>query len=196
MSALARLRAVKGTRGRMPTLGATFRFPSAQRARMPMSVSVPHRHLWSPDRLSSAELQALLDTAAALERAKRRGDGWGPLRGRHLALLCNGADDAATAFQRAVHELGGSVALLDAHDWQTQAGARVADAARLLGRLYDAVDCCDLPPALLEQIEAHCGVPVFNGVAKADHPLSAMVAALLADNRQCALQALMVCSLQ
>ncbi len=161
-----------------------------------MSASVPHRHLWSPDRLSSTDLQALLDTAAALERAKQRGDGWGPLRGRHLALLCSGADEAAATFQRAVHELGGSVALLDAHQWQTHAGAGVADAARLLGRLYDAVDCCGMPLALLEQIDAHCGVPVFNGVAQADHPLSAMVAALLADNRQCALQALMVCSLQ
>jgi ornithine carbamoyltransferase len=161
-----------------------------------MTASVPHRHLWSPDRLSSTDLQALLDTAAALQRARQCGAPWGPLRGRRLALLCSGAGEAAAAFQRAVHELGGSVTLLDAHDWQTSARGRVADAARLLGRLYDAVDCCDLPLPLLEQIDAHCGVPVFNGVAQADHPSSAMVAALLANNRQCALQALVVCSLQ
>jgi ornithine carbamoyltransferase len=144
-----------------------------------MTASVPHRHLWSLDRLSSTDLQALLDTAAALKLAKQRAEGWGPLRGRHLALLCSAADpSSAGAFQRAAHELGGSVALLDAGDWQAHAGAGVADAARLLGRLYDAVDCCDLPLALLEQIDAACGVPVFNGVAQANHPLSAMGALL------------------
>ena len=41
----------------------------------------------------------------------------------------------------------------------------------MLGRLYDAVDCGDLPPQLLEQIDAHCGVPVLNGVAQSEHPL-------------------------
>jgi hypothetical protein len=31
----------------------------------------------------------------------------------------------------------------------------------LLGKLYDAVDCCDLPPTLVEQIDRHAGVPVL-----------------------------------
>jgi len=139
-----------------------------------MSSSVPHRHLWSPDRLSSADLQALLDATVALKRAKQRDPGWGPLRGRHLALLTQGTDDAASAFARAVHELGGTVTLLDAHDWLSSAGARIADAARMLGRLYDAIDCCGLAPATIEQIDAHCGVPVFNGLARSDHPINAL----------------------
>jgi ornithine carbamoyltransferase len=143
-----------------------------------MTASVPHRHLWSPERLSGDDLQALLDTAAALKRAQQRGDGWDPLRGRQLALLIDCHDEAALAFQRAVHDLGGSVALLDINDWQSSTGQRVPEAARMLGRLYDAIDCCGLPAPLLEQIDANCGVPVFNGVAQADHLLGVLAALL------------------
>ena len=144
-----------------------------------MTSSVPHRHLWSPERLSSADLDTLLDTAAALKRAKQRDHRWGPLRGRHLALLSGvTTDDTVLAFQRAVQGLGGTVALLDTHDWQLNAIDRVPDAARMLGRLYDAIDCCDLPEPLLEQIDAHCGMPVFNGLACASHPMRAVGALL------------------
>jgi ornithine carbamoyltransferase len=148
-----------------------------------MYTSIPHRHLWSPERLSSADLQALLHTGAALKRAKLRDPSWGPLRGRHLALLANGghgaanllgADDAARAFAQAVHELGGTVTVLDARDWLSSAGARIPEAARMLGRLYDAIDCYGLPATLLEQIDAHCGVPVFNGLAQAAHPIGGL----------------------
>jgi ornithine carbamoyltransferase len=137
-----------------------------------MSCSIPHRHLWSPERLSTADLQALLDAASEVKRAKQRDPSWAPLRGRRLAVLAHQGDDGAFAFERAVRELGGTVTLLDTRDWQSSAGARVADAARMLGRLYDAVDCCGLPAPLLEEIDAHCGVPVFNGVARTEHPLS------------------------
>jgi ornithine carbamoyltransferase len=143
-----------------------------------MTSTVPHRHLWSPERLSSADLHTLLDTAAALKRAKQSGHGWGPLRGRHLALLSSDSDGAVQAFRHAVQGLGGTVAHLDAHEWQSSAGERVPDAARMLGRLYDAIDCCDLPGPVLEQIDRHSGVPVFNGLACASHPLSAVGALL------------------
>ena len=123
-------------------------------------------------------MQALLDAAAALKRARRRGHGWDPLRGRHLALLIDCHDEDTQAFQRAVHDLGASVALLDASDWRSSAGERVPDAARMLGRLYDAIDCCGLPMPLLEQIDANCGVPVFNGMAQADHLLGVLAALL------------------
>jgi ornithine carbamoyltransferase len=165
------LTAVKVFSGPVPTLATT------QRSRR-MTTSVPHRHLWSPERLSRDDLEALLETASALKRAQQLGHGWDPLRGCHLASLCDRYDEATLAFQRAVHDLGGSVALLDAHKWQSSAAQRVPEAARMLGRLYDAIDCCGVPAQLLEQIDAHCGVPVFNGVAQANHPLGLLAAFL------------------
>ena len=143
-----------------------------------MSCSIPHRHLWSAERLSGADLLALLDTAAEVKRGKQRDPGWAPLRGRHIAVLAPQGDDATLGFELAVRELGGKATLLDARDWQSSAGTRVAEAARMLGRLYEAIDCSGLPAPLLEQIDAHCGVPVFNGLARPDHPLSAVGALL------------------
>jgi ornithine carbamoyltransferase len=143
-----------------------------------MSCSIPHRHLWSPERLSAADLHALLDTAAEVKRAKQRDSGWAPLRGRNIAVLAQQNDDATLGFERAVRELGGKATRLDVRDWHSSAGARVADAARMLGRLYEAIDCSGLPAPLVEQIDAHCGVPVFNGLARPDHPLSALGALL------------------
>lgn len=143
-----------------------------------MSCSIPHRHLWSAERLSAAELHALLEAATEIKRAKQRDAGWAPLRGRNLAVLAQPSDDAALSLGRAVRELGGTPTLLDTRDWQSREGTRMAEAARMLGRLYDAVDCGDLPPQLLEQIDAHCDVPVFNGLARPEH-LSNAVGMLL-----------------
>ncbi|MCW5657715.1 MAG: hypothetical protein KIT60_08425 [Burkholderiaceae bacterium] len=136
--------------------------------------TVPHRHLWSPERLTAYDLQLLLNTAAMLKRAGagQRADGWAPLRGRHVALLCSGGSGVAPAFERAVTELGGTASLLNADEWRARAGDRIPEAARLLGRLYDAIDCCDLPAEIIEQIETHSGVPVFNGLGKSDHPMA------------------------
>jgi len=172
-----------------------------------MSRFVPHRHLWSPARLSSADLDALLYTAATLDRAKQPSHGWRPLRGRRLALLCNCADDTTLSFQRAVHELGGTATRLDAKEWLSNAIERMPDAARVLGRLYDGIDCCDLPAPLVDQIEAHSGVPVFNGIARPEHPLrqlivdargaqGALPAGLSTEEQRLALQALVICGMQ
>jgi ornithine carbamoyltransferase len=87
-------------------------------------------------------------------------------------LLCSKRrGDAALAFERAVTGLGGTATVLDADEWRTRTAYGVQEAAKMLGRLYDAIDCCDLPPSLVEQIETHVHVPVFNGLAQGNHPL-------------------------
>jgi ornithine carbamoyltransferase len=131
---------------------------------------ITHRRLCAPAALSAAEVLALLETAAALKQTTRRSSGWQPLRGRHLALLCADADPACALFGRAMAELGASVALLHAGTWLRTAGDELPKAARVLGKLYDAVDCCGVAPPIVEQIDRHAGVPVFDGLALAEHP--------------------------
>jgi ornithine carbamoyltransferase len=135
-----------------------------------MLPSLPHGPLASPDQLSARDVSALLASAAALKRAGQR-TAWQPLRGRHLALMGARPGDDAEAFGAAVTPLGGSVSLLHAGAWLSSACDQLPEAARVLGRLYDAVDCCDLPAALLAQIGHHAGVPVFDGLARPGHPL-------------------------
>jgi ornithine carbamoyltransferase len=131
--------------------------------------ALPYRRLWSPDLLSRDDLLTLLDNAAALRLKTHRLNGWQPLRGRRFALVCSAPGRAADEFSRALGQVGGSVALLGAKAWAEQRD--LPGAARLLGRLYDAIDGGDAPPALVEHIDRYAGVPVFNGIAQSDHAL-------------------------
>jgi ornithine carbamoyltransferase len=131
--------------------------------------ALPYRRLWSPDLLSRDDVHALLENTTALRRKARRSNAWQPLRGRRFALLCAAPGPAADTFTRALASVGGSVALLGAKAWAEQRD--LPGAARLLGRLYDAIDGGDAAPALVEHIDRHAGVPVFNGLAQPDHAL-------------------------
>lgn len=147
---------------------------------MPLNArqEVDPRHLWTVEALSGTELRCLLDRALQL----RREAGRAPLRGRNLALLCEGEpDEAARALQRAAGELGAQVATLRTSD--TCPDGRTVDQAtvRLLGRLYDAIDCHGLGQPQVETIAREAGIPVFNGLGGRDRPartLAELVGAL------------------
>jgi ornithine carbamoyltransferase len=67
----------------------------------------------------------------------------------------------------------------------------------MLGRLYEAVECQGLEPALVQQIGQHAGIPVFDGAAMRGHPAEQLAELLgdktpLADNRCFLLQALLL----
>ena len=94
-----------------------------------------------------------------------------PLQGKKLGLVCAVADDdAARLFTRAANALGAQVALLRPHLSALSTSAEVQRTARVLGRLYDALDCIGMPHDLVLRIGADAGVPVFDGLASATHP--------------------------
>lgn len=130
-----------------------------------------HRTVWSYDGLSRADLLALLDSAGRLKQAARAGKASAPLRSKNLALL---GDARNELLRRAATDLGAKVASL------SSAGGNVLNgSARLLGRLYDAVDGGPMSPAALEQLAQEADVPVFNGLGTDDHP-TRVLAELLA----------------
>ncbi|MCW5666722.1 MAG: hypothetical protein KIT35_23055 [Piscinibacter sp.] len=132
-------------------------------------------HLWSVEALSGRELRCLLERARRLRHEPAQA----PLRGRNLALLCDGEpDEAARALQRAAGELGAQVATLRASD--TCPDGHTVDQAtvRLLGRLYDAIDCHGLGEPQVEIIAREAGIPVFNGLGERDRPARSLAALL------------------
>ena len=136
---------------------------------------VPYRHLWNTRELSAGELDVLLGVAwrmPDLLAANAR-----PLQGRHLAVL--GAPEQAQPFGEAMEALGARVSRLGAAGPEAAPEPDTAKAQRLLGRLYDAIECCGVPPAYVEALDAQAGVPVFNGLADEGHPLRG-IATLLA----------------
>lgn len=125
--------------------------------------------------MDAEESRRFLEAVRAL-RGRRAGRP--VLQGRHIALLCGGPHHAPEIFGRAVAAAGGSLALLHDATWQPGGGAPMPEAARLLGSLYDAVDACHLPAEACADIEHHACIPVFDGLARPDHPLRLYAAAL------------------
>jgi ornithine carbamoyltransferase len=144
-----------------------------------------HRRLWSIDGLSGADLLAVLEVAQRLKRARREGRTDAPLRGRNLAMLSDAEPTSgAGSLRRAASELGAQVAHLRPSEARLAPGGDTEATARLLGRLYDAIDCTDMAPSLVEDVARGVDVPVYNGLAKPAHP-TRVLAELLALQESC-----------
>jgi ornithine carbamoyltransferase len=147
---------------------------------------------------SAAAQQTLLARARLLQQAQLSPEGLPRLlQGRRLGLLCAGPAEAAAPqaelFQRAAEALGAQVVRLQpALDLE-----HVEDIGRMLGRLYDAVECQGLAPAMVLALARAAGVPVFDALA-GPHSAGARLVSLLAgpgaaeDKRRWLLQAALV----
>lgn len=145
----------------------TQRKPAPRRAPDDASAVNPllQRQLLSLAPLDEHSAAALLAAARAL----RRGDG-APLAGKNIALMCGATAHALTgAFLEAATALGARVARID----PAQPGT---DMARLIEHLYDAIDCEALPPGFAIELQERLAVPVFDGLAREDHPMFALLA--------------------
>jgi ornithine carbamoyltransferase len=137
-----------------------------------------HHALWSLDGLTRNDLLTLVGRARQFERAAGLADGRpAPLRGKNLALLSDDHASAdAAAFLRAATELGAHVARVRATEPGAGGRRDPRDTAGLLGQLYDAIECQGLPEGEWRQLDRDAGVPVFNGIASAGHPLQKLAA--------------------
>jgi ornithine carbamoyltransferase len=138
-----------------------------------------------PDRSSTAspsfEMDMLLASARRLQRADANATVRALLHGKILGLVCEAAEGVdARLFQDAATGLGARVThiLPGVSELGTADDDTLANTARVLGRLYDGIECQGLAPALVERLRRAAGVPVFDGLATALHP-TAGVADLL-----------------
>ena len=123
------------------------------------------------DQLVSADQRALLETAAALRRAEQAGFAQPLLRGKHIALMCGDPHcETARRFLDAATRLGAQVSRIQADAAATGPDDGERD-ARMLGRLYDALECEHAPAEVAERLRRIAGVPVFNGVARPGNAL-------------------------
>lgn len=128
-------------------------------------VSTPAFPLATLPRTEGAALLSLARSLAA-------GGATPSLRGRNLALVCE-EDDADTALlRRAATGLGMQVARIRPALGADSSAREIEDTARVLGRLYAAVEWPGMPLPLLEQVARGAGVPVYDGMSSAGHPLA------------------------
>ena len=149
---------------------------------------------------TAVDVDTLLASARALQRAACAGATRPLLRGKNLGLLCEADDGAAELFRRAAAELGARVSHIPPSLSELSTPGEVLHTARLLGRLYDAVECLGMAPALVREVGDGAGVPVYDGLASPHHP-TARLAGLLGgetsevENRRYVLQAVLLSTL-
>lgn len=158
----------------------------------PSSPPEPDAAPWPDDDL------ALFEQAVALRRAFAEGSPLPLLRGRNLGLLCPDANTpAARLFREAAGALGAQVAHIRADAYAIGVDMELASAARVLGRLYDTVECQGLAPGVAQQLAALTGSVVCDGLAVDGGAMDRLARRLggsaeRTDNRRFALQALLL----
>jgi ornithine carbamoyltransferase len=122
--------------------------------------------------MSADTESALLAQALALQRAALAGQPQQLLRGKNFALLSAvvGASDEADLFRSAAAALGAHVAHVRASLVETSTAREVEHTARLLARLYDAVECQGMTAALVQRLGRAVDMPVYDRLASAQHP--------------------------
>src|SRR5947199_2790417 len=117
------------------------------------------------------ELRYLLRLSEALKLAKYAGTEAQHLVGKEIALIFEKTSTRTrSAFEVASFDEGAHVTYLDPSGSQLGDKESIADTARVLGRMYDAIEYRGNAQADVETLAEHAGVPVYNGLTDEWHP--------------------------
>ena len=120
---------------------------------------------------TSAEWTSLLDLAAELKAAKKRGGEVQRLGGKNVALIFEKTSTRTRcAFEVAAYDQGAHVTYLDPTGSQIGHKESMKDTARVLGRYYDGIEYRGSSQANVEILGEFAGVPVWNGLTDEWHP--------------------------
>ena len=134
------------------------------------------RHFLNLSDAGGDAIAAMLDDALERKAARR---GWPvgkpdpdtPLAGQVLAMVFEKSSTRTrVSFDIAMRQLGGGCFVLDAASSQLGRGETIADTARVLGRMADAIMLRTGDHAKVEELAAGAGVPVINGLTDLSHP--------------------------
>ncbi len=134
------------------------------------------RHFLDLSDAGGEALAAMINDAIARKAAraslpKGAPDPDAPLAGRVLAMVFEkNSTRTRVSFDMAMRQLGGSAIVLDAGTTQLGRGETVADTARVLSRMADAIMIRTDDHAKIEEMAAHASVPVINGLTDLSHP--------------------------
>jgi ornithine carbamoyltransferase len=129
------------------------------------------RHFVTLADYSPEEITYLLDLAADLKEAKREGREEQRLSGKEIALIFE-KDSTRTrcAFEVAAYDQGAHVTFIGPSGSHMGHKETVKDTARVLGRMYDAIEYRGFGTAVADELAEYAGVPVYNGLTDEWHP--------------------------
>jgi ornithine carbamoyltransferase len=136
-----------------------------------MPVNLKNRSVLELSDFTREEIRFLLDLSKDLKRAKYAGNEKRRLSGRNLCLIFEKTSTRTRcAFEVAAHDQGMGVTYLDPSGSQIGHKESIKDTARVLGRMYDAIEYRGFAQKVVEELARHAGVPVYNGLTDESHP--------------------------
>jgi ornithine carbamoyltransferase len=129
------------------------------------------RHFLKELDFGREEFLALIALSAELKAAKKAGAETRYLNGKNIALIFEKTSTRTRcAFEVAAADQGAATTYLDPSGSQMGHKESVKDTARVLGRMFDAIEYRGDSQAAVEELAAHAGVPVYNGLTDDWHP--------------------------
>ena len=120
---------------------------------------------------SQREMLFLLDLARDLKRAKYAHAEQQALKGKNICLIFEKTSTRTRcAFEVAAYDQGANITYLDPAGSQIGHKESMKDTARVLGRMFDAIEYRGASHENVEGLAEHAGVPVYNGLTDDWHP--------------------------
>jgi ornithine carbamoyltransferase len=121
------------------------------------------------------DIRLLLDLSKRVKAEKARGEIRLRFTGKTLALLFEKRSTRTRcAFETAFGEEGGHPVFLSTQDIQLGVKESLEDTARVLGRMFTAIQFRGFKQSTVETLAEHSGLPVYNGLTDSFHPTQAL----------------------
>lgn len=117
------------------------------------------------------DINYMLDLAKKLKEDKRNGLEEQYLKKKNIALIFE-KDSTRTrcSFEVAAHDQGAHAVYIGSTGSQISKKESIKDTARVLGRMFDAIEYRGYGQEVVEILAEHSNVPVWNGLTDEEHP--------------------------
>lgn len=121
---------------------------------------------WKPE-----EIGQILQIAIQVKKESRAGEVHQRFLGKTIALIFEKRSTRTrSSFETAFGEEGGHPVFMSTDDIQLGEKESVRDTARVLGRMFSAIEFRGFRQSYVEELAAYSGIPVINGLTDEFHP--------------------------
>lgn len=136
-----------------------------------MAFNLKNRHFLTLRDFSPQEISFLLKLSKDLKAAKYAGTEVPQLTGKEIALIFEkNSTRTRVGFEVAAYDQGARVTYLGPSGTHIGHKESVKDTARVLGRVYDAIEYRGFGQKIVEELAEYAGVPIYNGLTNEFHP--------------------------
>ncbi len=134
-------------------------------------MKLKNRHFLKLLDFTPDEIEHLLDLSHKLKREKFSGIEDMRLSGKNIALIFEKTSTRTrAAFEVSAYDQGAHVTYFGPATSQLEHKESIKDTARVLGRMYDAIEYRGYGQVVVEELAKYAGVPVINGLTEEFHP--------------------------